>query len=345
MTMPIRPDIPRTATSTPAPGTSPARVRICLGHLCRERAIFTMRRTLTPSRLFGPLRLCLIRSCLIRLCLIAIVLVLPSLAVALVAPPQQAFAASVNGVEDVSGGVSGRTIIAEVNYSDYNSRTESSCTWTTTVISTPGNEPYSFIVRNGVTFRWYVRACKSPSNPNAPAELTFKWVPVISEETLAHQASASSWSLLPVPYVGTAPPAKRGVVNLAMWWWVTPASWRSISATAWIPTPRGPLIVKTTATPSQLIVNPGDPNASNSGKFTCRGPGNAWNERDGDTGTSNCMYTYKNSSSSKELKASVAIKWSISWSSNWGKKGKLPSVTTTRRLPVVVGEIQALVTQ
>ena len=96
-----------------------------------------MRRTLTPFRLFGPL----------HLCLIAFVLLFPALAVALVAPPQQAFAASVNGIEDVSGGVSGRTIIAEVNYSDYNSRTESSCTWTTTVISTAGNEPYSFSVR------------------------------------------------------------------------------------------------------------------------------------------------------------------------------------------------------
>ena len=263
----------------------------------------------------------------------------------MVAPPQQAYAASSSGVEDVSGGVSGRTIIAEVNYSSYDSRTESSCTWRTTVISSPNNEPYSISVRNGVTYRWYVRTCKSPSNPGAPAELTFTWVPVLSEETLAQQTSASSWSLLPVPYVGTAPPAKRGVVNLPMWWWVTPASWRSISATAWIPTPRGPLIVKTTAKPSQLIVNPGDTNAKNSGKFTCSGPGDAWNERDGDTGSSDCMYTYKNSSSRKELQASVAIKWTISWSSNWGKKGKLPSVTTTRRLPVTVGEIQALVTQ
>jgi hypothetical protein len=337
VTMPLRPNLPRTETSVPARVVTRIWARLCSFHLCRGRATFAMRRLFTPFRPMGHL----------QLCALALVLLLPPVAVALFAPPPLALAVFTNGAgdADVTGGVSGRTIIAEVNYSDYASSSESSCTWKTTVISSPNNEPYSFIVRNGVTYRWYVRTCTSPTNPSAAADLTFHWVPVVTEETLAQQASASSWSLLPVPYVGTAPPAQRGVVNLPMWWWVTPASWRPISATAWVPTPRGPLIVKTTAKPSQLIVNPGDPNAKNTGKFTCSGPGDAWNKRDGDTGTSNCMYTYKNSSSRAQLKATVAIKWTISWSSNWGKKGKLPSVTTTRRIPVTVGEIQALVTQ
>jgi hypothetical protein len=57
------------------------------------------------------------------------------------------------------------------------------------------------------------------------------------------------------------------------------------------------------------------------------------------------MYTYAHSSSRNAWNASVAIRWSITWKSNLGKKGTLPSVTTTRRIPVVVGEIQALVTE
>jgi hypothetical protein len=245
---------------------------------------------------------------------------------------------------DVSGNVVGNTIIAGVTFNSDSSTTESRCTWNTTVISDGKYEPYSFTVRNGITYRWYVRTC-SPAVAGQPFALSFHWIPVISESTLAEQASAHSWSTLPVPIVNTAPPAQRALVKLPMWWWVTSNSWRTVSTTAWIPTPRGIVTVTVTAKPNTLLVNPGDAQATNNGKFSCSGPGKAWRESDGDDAKSNCMYTYAHSSSRNTWNASVAIRWSITWKSNLGKKGTLPSVTTTRRIPVVVGEIQALVTE
>lgn len=309
-------------------------IRIGLSHLCRGRAFVAMRRN-SLHLSFGLL--------------LTFAVVAPSAILAFILPARESIAKSTSMEKisapdiDVTGGVEGTTLIAEVNYSDNVAAAASRCWWVTTVISTPRYEPYSFMTRNGTKYRWYMRTCPAPSDtPGAPVQ-SFHWVPVLTETTLAMQASAYSWTSLPVPYVGTAPPALVNVVNLPTWWWVTRSSWRKVSTTAWIPTPRGPLIVTVTANPKELLVNPGDPDSPNNGRFTCKGPGDAWSPQDGDDAKSACMYTYRHSSSREKLNASVAIRWSITWSSNVGKRGTLPSVTTTRRIPVVVGEIQALV--
>ena len=128
-----------------------------------------------------------------------------------------------------------------------------------------------------------------------------------------------------------------------MWWWVSPSTWRTVTVTVWLPTPRGPLIVRATAKPVKLHVNPADSSARNKGRFDCDGPGAAWQESDGDTATSSCMYLYRHAVSAG--KANVSIEWEISWKSNWGKSGRLPNRATTRQITVSVGEIQALVTE
>ena len=65
---------------------------------------------------------------------------------------------------DVTGDVVGNTIFAGVTFNSDSTTTESRCTWNTTVISDKKHEPYSFTVRNGITYRWYVRTCAPAQN-------------------------------------------------------------------------------------------------------------------------------------------------------------------------------------
>ena len=233
---------------------------------------------------------------------------------------------------------SGRTLMAGVNVGEPADASVARCTWRTTVISDDQYRPYSFKKINGVTYRWYARLC--PPSPSETAwDLTFHWVPVMSDETLATQAAKYAFGTLPLPLVGTSPPAHRGVVDVPMWWWVSRSTWRKFSVTVWLPTPAGPLAVSATARPDQLIIDPADPGAR--GKMVCTGPGRAWSQADGDRATSSCMHTYGRAL--REVKARVSIKWAVSWKSNRGAGGRLPTLTTTRTVRVSVHEIQALV--
>lgn len=243
---------------------------------------------------------------------------------------------------NIDVGANDSTLMAGITVGEPSSDELNGCVWHTTVISKPDYEPYSFIKRNGVTYRWYARVCRTRLTGEG-SDITFHWIPVVSESTMASQATKYAFGLIPVPLVGTSPPAHRGVVNLPMWWWVSPSTWRTVSVTVWLPTPRGPLIVRATATPVKLHVNPADDSARNKGRFTCEGPGREWHESDGDAAKSRCMYLY--SHAIRAGKASVSIEWAISWKSNWGKSGKLPNRSTTRQITVSVGEIQALVTE
>ena len=243
---------------------------------------------------------------------------------------------------EIDVGGSGTALIAGINVGEPSNDEVSGCTWHTTVISGPSTEPYSYIYRNGVKYRWYARVCRTRLTGEG-SDITFHWIPVVSESTMATQASKYAFGLIPVPLVGTSPPAHRGIVNLPMWWWVSPSTWRTVTVTVWLPTPRGPLIVRATAKPVKLHINPADSSARNKGRFDCDGPGEAWQESDGDTATSSCMHLYRHAVNAG--KASVSIEWAISWKSNWGKSGRLPNRATTRQIKVSVGEIQALVTK
>jgi len=131
---------------------------------------------------------------------------------------------------DIDVGGSGTALIAGINVGEPSSDEVSGCTWHTTVISGPSTEPYSYIYRNGVKYRWYARVCRTRLTGEG-SDITFHWIPVVSETTMANQASKYAFGLIPVPLVGTSPPAHRGVVNLPMWWWVSPSTWRTVSVT------------------------------------------------------------------------------------------------------------------
>lgn len=260
--------------------------------------------------------------------------------VALVSP-KAGHAANDSSPETIAD-VSGTTLIAGVSLGEPSERERTRCVWHSTIVSDRNDSAYSLKEENGVTYRLYARTCRA-ERPSASDTVTYHWIPQISESTLATQTAALSWGMLPVPMVGTAPPSHRGVVNVPMWWWVSPRAWRTISVSAWIPTIRGPLVVTVTAKPNKLVVDPGDPRARNSGRFSCEGPGQAWREADGDAGRSSCMHTYRHGLIRSS--GSVSIQWSISWKSNMKRGGRLPTVHTTRRVPVSVAEIQALVNE
>ena len=131
---------------------------------------------------------------------------------------------------DVGG--SGSTLLAGINVCEPSSDDTNGCTWHTTVITGPNTEPYSYVYRNGVKYRWYARVCRTRLTGEG-SDITFHWIPVVSESTMATQASKYAFGLIPVPLVGTSPPAHRGVVNLPMWWWVSPSTWRTVSVTVW----------------------------------------------------------------------------------------------------------------
>lgn len=248
--------------------------------------------------------------------------------------------AEVPSKEDIDVGGSGRTLMAGVNIGEPDGYETTSCRWRTTVISDDKYRPWSFAKRDGVTYRWYVRVCRSASTEGG-FDLSYHWVPVVSDETMATQASKYAFGVIPVPLVGTSPPAHRGIVSLPMWWWVSPSTWRTVTVSVWIPTPTGPLVVRATAKPVKLIIDPDDPRARGGGRFSCAGPGLAWTPSMGDDAKSPCMYTYAHAVGAG--RAAVSIEWAISWKSNRGAAGRLPNRRTTRNIRVVVGEIQALV--
>jgi len=243
--------------------------------------------------------------------------------------------------EDVDVGGTGRTLMAGVNVGEPDDYETSSCRWRTTVISDEKYRPWSFSKRDGVTYRWYVRVCRS-SSTDGGFEMSYHWVPVVSDATMASQASKYAFGLIPVPLVGTSPPAHRGVVSLPMWWWVSTSTWRTVNVSVWIPTPTGPFVVRATAKPVKLLIDPDDPRARHAGRFTCKGPGVAWNPKLGDSAVGPCMHTYRHAV--RGARARVSIEWAISWKSNRGGAGRLPNRRTTRVIPVTVNEIQALVT-
>jgi hypothetical protein len=175
------------------------------------------------------------------------------------------------------------------------------------------------------------------------------WVAQATPRQLAQRAAVTVRSRLARPTVSMAPPPETGVVNASTWLWVDPALWVPVSAFAWIPGDTGPIWARTTATPVSIRFTSQDDGTtagSRTGTVTCSGPGRAWQESLGDEARSQCAYTYQHSSVSRPggvFEASVDVQWRISWTSNTGGGGSLPTERTTTRLSVRVDELQALV--
>ena len=168
--------------------------------------------------------------------------------------------------------------------------------------------------------------------------------PVVTPGQLALQAR--SRLSLPAPVAGHNPAV--ALVNLATWWWVAPASWRTLSQQ----TTAGPVWAKVTATPVASSWDPGD----GSPPVSCAGAGVAYDPTVPlDAQSSRCTYTYVHSSAGQPqagpdpndrfFPVTVTVTWRVDWQGSGGTAGVLPALTTTSTFPLPVAERQTLVTR
>lgn len=234
--------------------------------------------------------------------------------------------------------VNGTQIMAGVHFGSPPGIGNSACEWSPVDTRDPGVDGFEEVRRevNDIDYRLYDHACPDGST-------AYHWVPQVGPTTLAHQASAVVYDNIPAPWGEFAPPARRGVVNLGTWFWVNPLMWVPVRATAWVPTPSGPLIVTTTATPKKLIFDPGE---LGSGPTECTGPGIPWVAAFGDRLPSPCMYTYRRSSAAmreRVFMATLSIRWHVTYASNTGIAGSLGDVTVGASHQMLIREIHGLV--
>jgi len=234
-----------------------------------------------------------------------------------------------------SGSLIGDNIEAQVSFDAPASKDPCSWTVVTSITPTPGpsSGPITVRSRDGVDDVLYVRRC--------PSRQSLHWIPQTTSSRVAQRSENKVSRLVNMLLIKTAPPSNKMVVNVGTWFWVPRAVWKPISVTAYIPTSVGPISVTTTARPTSLIYSPGDGNDP----VTCRGPGTPWTQSRGDDDTSNCMYTYASASHTRAAgtyAANTAIKWTVTWRSNLGIGGLLPSIRTGLTTPVRVLEMQAL---
>jgi hypothetical protein len=200
-------------------------------------------------------------------------------------------------------------------------------------------DPGSLRMIDGKPHHLYMREC-----PAGSGNRQYTWVPLVRDPVdLATLAFDEVKRRLPAPTPGFAPPSTDAVVQVGTWFWTAPGTWSPVSATAYVPG----LSATVTATPTRLRFSPGD-GSFGTGDVVCNGPGQAWTTADGDDAVSPCQYTYRHSSalaSSGRWAASLAIDWAVRFTSSAGASRSLGSLTTTRQVPMRVGEIQAIVTK
>jgi len=171
--------------------------------------------------------------------------------------------------------------------------------------------------------------------------MTHHWIPREAPNRIVEKASDRATDLIPRLLVRTAPPIDRQVVRVGTWFWVPRSLWRPVSVTAHIATSVGPLVVTLTATPTHLVWSPGDGNDP----VVCEGPGRPWQRTMGDDATSECMYTYLLPSHVRgdgEFASKVSVQWALTYSSNFGLRGRLSSVRFGLAHRSRVLELQAL---
>lgn len=247
---------------------------------------------------------------------------------------------------DISASVIGSRIMAGIQIGTPPGGTNSNaanCEWSPTIPydAIIGSSGTVFKVIGSITYQLYDYTCPDRNPPT-----TYHWIPKISTQTLATEASAIMYDNIPGLLGEFAPPANRGVVNIGTWFWINPIIWRALKLEVSAPIGETPVKVTVTATPTKLHFNPGDGDLG-TGNVTCDGPGSWWFSFYGDYKDSECMYTYRHSSAlhpSGAFPAQLGVEWHVEWKSNIGLSGSFGDHTFWSSHQMVVHEMQALVT-
>lgn len=241
------------------------------------------------------------------------------------------------------GSGSGRSdsgaITATVTYT--NSGPSGGCGWEMVTGGLQGssgevaNFPY---VKDGVTFNLWKKTC---------AGLEAQWyvIPETEPDDLLPQLLQQVKSRrLPDPeptFLALDPANNWAYVTVPLDFRAGAGAWRTVSVTASI----GPVWATVTASPTQLIFDPGDPNGP--GPVECAG--NAPVAGYDPAVPGECSYTYRNASSTStydgyHFVTSTWIDWAISWTSSTGAGGALDPFSTSSTALLAVAEVKGLVT-
>ena len=217
---------------------------------------------------------------------------------------------------------------------------DSPCTWSVSieddfemhVYETEGVPIYS------ETGRWLLRTCERLTDDGLVA-IDAALLPegeAVDPAELALQALESV--SVPDPTIGTSPAAGRLVVHVPTWLWIDGDWWQTYAAEA----EAGRVVSTVTVEPTSAVWTMGD-----GSQTTCEGPGTAWQPGLPESAT-DCSHTYTTASDGGDggrFGLSVAVDLSVTWSSNAGPGGTLPTISRGGDLSVRVGEIQALETR
>ena len=230
------------------------------------------------------------------------------------------------------GDVSGDAIVAGVYVDDTDAVT--TCEWSPAFPRDAHGPSADEVVRRIGSRTYVLYEC------NCDGDVTMHWIPDVDADELADHAAQTLSRRVPSPIVAMAPPPHAGVVHTTSWFWVSPGWWTPVSVTAMIPTPRGPLGVTTTATPTTLQFDPGD----GSPEVSCRGPGVPYVELLHDVLPRQCTHTWSRPSivTGGRFASRVSVVWKVSWRATTGASGNLPDITTSLGVPTTVDELQAV---
>lgn len=184
----------------------------------------------------------------------------------------------------------------------------------------------------------FVRVCTAQDGTevsNRLVELPPRPAPVPTPRRLAEQAL--DYTPLPFPEPITSPDDWSTIVNFPTW--LALADWSPATAEAAV----SGLATTVVATPLRALWDMGDGT-----QVVCTGPGRRYDPSVPDSEqSSDCSHTYRTSSAGAgphdAYEAAVTVVYRVSWSATDGTGGDLGELPVTRRFPMEVGEVQALV--